>query len=256
MGLLAMALSRPIAAALLQEESFSVGSNGWQSSGAAVVTHHPNGYMEGMFAAQEIPSPGAVSFIATNAASSGAYTGSYTGASIELLGFSFRAREIKPSLLQLRLSGAGHSFFRSIEVASLMIDTWQRVLVPLQYGEGLWQGGDAGSFAELVGHVQSLSIQVARNGVSGQRYDLDRVGTYRLPHATAVGVDAAGRGVVVWADLQAGVPQTISMTPSLEGAWLGLSTLLVQSVTQAWTNPIPLEAGVQVLRIELPILHE
>lgn len=223
-------------AALLYEEGYPAGSNGWTYNGAAAVAHSTGGYLEATFAFQEVPAPGSVMLVASNGASGGAFTGSYVNAGIELLGFSFRARDTKPSLLQVRLYGADQSFFRNVEVAPLVFDRWHRIVIPLQTDAAAWQGGSYEVFTQLLDQVRGVAVQVTRNGSAGQRYDMDRIGLYRLPRASAMSWPSSPGPVVTWSGLQPGVTHVVERAESAAGPWAVVDQLPASTTNQVWTN--------------------
>lgn len=221
-------------AAVIQTEDFTAGAAGWISSGSLVMTA-TNGTLQGAFAAQGFPMPESGSLAATNTSSDGAFAGNYPAAGIQLVGFSFMARDVLPSAALIRWTGPSAGFFRSFASAITQTGVWYRLAFSLRSKEaGNWIGGTAGAFGEGLAEVRSLEIQLTRTGMAAQRYELDDVFVDALPAGACVHSNNGTQ--VLWSSLRPDTAYVVEATAAPDMPWEQAGALTATNTLQVWPD--------------------
>ncbi len=218
----------------IHTEAFAGGAGGWTASGSLQVAAVDEG-LRGSFAAQGFPVPESGSFVANPTASGGAFAGDYAAAGIQLVGFSFMARDVLPSAALVRWTGPSASFFRSFAGHVTRTGVWYRLAFPLkeEYA-GRWIGGGAEAFAAGLADVRSLEIQLTRTGVASQRYEVDDVFVDRLPTgACAVGTNGAQ---VLCSALRTNTAYVVEAAGAPDRAWEEAGAFVASQPVQAWMD--------------------
>ena len=157
--------------------------------------------LSGVYAQQPVAFPATDAFVADASASGGVFSGDYfdSGKVPLSVSFDFLARDILPSLALFRMIGVTgattNTFFISLTNQLTVAGSWSHIVIPLQYDEGDWIGGNAESFTNSLGDVQRLEVRVTRNGTAEQKYLIDNFTlTTIVPGNTATN-DVDGDGI-------------------------------------------------------------
>lgn len=161
--------------AVLFSDNFDSGNEGWgdRDSGEMAVNWtggfgNGAGSMQGVFAAQGVPSPETDAFRLSGL---GNLWSTYGGYSLDTFTFQFYADDVLPVDLVFRVNGSGGTFIRNIAAYATSVDFWNPVTVSLGYSG--WLGGTATAFSNTLGSVNWVDIQVSRNGAGSQTYYFD-----------------------------------------------------------------------------------
>lgn len=216
-------------------ETFDTSTAGWQDRdpGELVLTNetatgNPGGCLRGTFAfAGGIPPPESDAFQATGRLSSANFIGDYSSAGVSLLGFDFRATNIAPSALELRLTSIGPGYtslvFRSFSSTNLAINTWYSYAISLRdTASGQWLG-NTNDFSAILTNVSKVEITIQRFGSSAQNYLLDNVYLAALPEASAQASET-GAVQVTWSNLRTDESYRADAAGALDSTWTTLST--------------------------------
>ena len=221
-------------------ETFDTSTAGWQDRdpGELILTNeattgNPGGCLRGTFAlAGGIPPPESDAFQATGQLSSANFIGDYSSAGVSLLGFDFRATNVAPSSLELRLTSVGPGYtslvFRSFPSTNLSINTWYSYAVSLKdTASGQWLG-NTNAFHTILTNVSRVEITVQRFGSGAQNYLIDNVYLAALPEASAHAVETDSVQVV-WSNLRADETYRADAAGALDGTWTTLSAFTATS---------------------------
>ena len=234
-------------AAVLHAEDFADGANGWISSGRLTMSA-TQGTLQGTFAAQGFPMPESGSFVATNTSSGGAFVGDYPAAGLQLVGFSFMARDVLPSAALIRWTGPTSSFFRSFASAITQTGVWYRVAFSLRSKEaGSWIGGTAEAFGEGLTDVRSLEIQLTRTGMAAQRYELDDVFVDALPAGACT--HATNGTQVLWSSLRPNTAYVVEAAATPDMTWEEAGAFTATNTLQVWPDPTANATTTRVYRL-------
>jgi hypothetical protein len=168
-------------AAVVFVESFGSGSAGWvdrdplEMNVLPSVFGNPGFSLEGTFSLLGSPSIQTDAFRATAASSSGNFVGDYASLP-DFSGwrFDFVAQTILPSDLNFRISDGANIFTWAVSPAELSVNYWRTVFVPAEFSAG-WIGAGATQFNTALTNLQWMEIQVTRNGLSAQKFNIDNV---------------------------------------------------------------------------------
>lgn len=249
-----LAVAAPSArAAQAYSESFGTSSAGWTNSGQWGAFGATNGYLRGRFdAIGGPPSPQTGRFIATNAASGGAFVGDYGAAGVEQIGFSILAADALPSDLLLRwYGGDGFAYFHG-GLAAFITATgvWHTFVFSLRdKAEGGWVGSSATNFAAARQAVTWLEIAITRNGVTAQHYAVDNVFIDAAPSVAPLNTGVAPPQLVL-APLQTGATYRIQATESLAGGtWTNLDLIVATNRWMEWPVTDPTGSVTRFFRV-------
>lgn len=208
----------------LPTETFSGSTSGWQDrdAGKMIVSHlttggNPGGCVRLVFPSQSVAFPQADALVATGQAASAYFTGDYAGAGAMMMGFDFRAEQVLPGALWIKLYSGSKVVYRDVTAHVLALDAWQPVRVSLVSSSlGGWLG-DVESFFDVLGDVVRVEIQVTRHGEATQRYYVDNLFLDRVPEAAPGVMVAAGEPGLIWQNLRPGdsyrVEATLDLAP-------------------------------------------
>ena len=220
-------------AAAVYTETYSDGLAGWTNVGSVQLTTTNHALRE-RFAAQSIPVPETGSFVATNTSSAGAFTGDYVAAGVQLIGFSFMAKEVLPSSALVRWIGPTSSYFQSFSSYVVATGIWYKMAFSLANGAaGQWSGGAVEGYADALLDVRGLEIQVTRAGMGAQSYYIDDVFTDALPVGSP---NAADGKQVAWSQLRSNVVYVVESAETAVGPWEFLDDFIATGRSQIWQD--------------------
>ena len=217
-------------------EDFSTNDGGWRAVGMSGLSWTNQG-LKGSFAAQGVPAPETGTFAAPTSAVPGHYVGDYPAARLGLVGFSFYAKQVKPSSMLLRLRNDSLVFFRDLDPSLIATGRWQHFAISLQTaGAGGWNGGTEAQFRQLVSNVARLELSVARSGTGAQEYLLDDF--FVLPLHEAVAMDRVSEQLLdmQFSDLRSNVPYRVEAADELTGIWTQVGAWAPAGSTFTWTG--------------------
>lgn len=162
----------PAFSAMLYLEDFDDGANGWtdRDAGEMTVSHDAgNEWMDGSYGASFLPQTDAFSGTGSN------FTGDYSGNGLTQISFQLYSDDVLPSDLFFRIIDGANIF--SYQFSSINnLNSWQTFTVDLQWSFG-WSGTSEAAFNSALTSVDSLEIQLTRNGTGAQSYYLDNIQT-------------------------------------------------------------------------------
>jgi hypothetical protein len=205
-------------------ESFDAGANGWAGSSELFTGswNFSGGTAEVVFSdigSFAFPDIGVLS--AAAGATSGSFTGDYDAASIEAIGFSFRAQNVLPGTgtVELEWGGSASVYRRGFPVTETGV--WFRFVASLSEADkSQWtvKTGSLDDFAAARQSVDQVTLRVPRKVTSEHRYSFDEIFVAGLPEGGSV--TAAGARTVVWQGLLSGVRYEVERTTNLvTGIW-------------------------------------
>jgi len=228
-------------AAVLTNETFTFGANGWQGSlslgngswsytgGAARITFNDTTPIS-------IPDTGTLSNLA--GATSGSFTGDYVNAGINLIRFRFYAPSELPSGVTLLWGGLSNIYFRHFTVSQTGV--WYDLHASLaSSGHGEWNAlqGSLSNFYTVLQNVQFVAIHVARSGVQKQHFVIDDVSVARQPAASMI-THGDHLGATVWGDLITDVHYQVEASTNLiEPTWDIIESFTATSIVHQISHP-------------------
>lgn len=166
-------------AAVLYTETFTGSSAGWIDRDNLIdwdVSYNPgfgnpSGSLEGYFYPQDTPAPETDAWRINSGAN---FLGDYYTdvPTFTAWRFSFYAQDTLPSDLTVRFGDGVNVFALAVGSGVTSVGSWFTVTVPLTYGVG-WYGGSALDFANALGGVTFIDVQVTRSGDMEQYYFMD-----------------------------------------------------------------------------------
>ena len=223
---------------------------GWQDRDVSDMTvtnlttgGNPGGCMSGTFPTPGPPIPGNTidAFSATGLLASANYVGNYTDVEAYLLGFDFRANDVRPGGTNAMLDGLRVNLVSEstlvtnrifCRLTSLIVTTgvWYSVRVPLVDPQlGGWIG-DLDQFFNIMTNVTRLDIEITRDADPGTRtYLVDNVFLDRLPEAASV-LSSTDSVDITWLHLRSGVNYRMDVaTDMVQPDWSAVSNITAAS---------------------------
>jgi hypothetical protein len=239
-----MACAYGACAASPHTEMFDSTTAGWQDRDAAEMTvtndlaaGNPGGCLRGSFAASGGPPPTELdAFAATGALATANFIGDFQAAQIDLIGLDFRAEQVLPSEVLVRLIGNSTTFFRSIKPGIVATGTWYSFAISLDsLSAGGWSGGSADQFKAAMTNITALEIQITRAGTPLQNYFVDNVYVASLPEATAEAV--GGDNVqITWSNLRSNEAYRAEASSAPDQSWSLLESFTATGAVQVITD--------------------
>lgn len=166
-------------AAIVYTEDFNSGTAGWTSlDGFMTVSASGSQELQGDWGASPFP-PIVDAFSITSANDTGGnFTGDLTGAGVTQISFDFKAVNVLPSDLFIRIIDGANTFFYQFNVP-VAVNNWETFIVDLawSYGAG-WSGPSEAAFNTALTSVDRIDIQFTRGGQDAETYLVDNVTTY------------------------------------------------------------------------------
>lgn len=165
--------------AVMMVEEFQADPN-WQSRDGEMTVAWSSGVgnmagsLQGTFADQAIPFPEIDAFRIDFNASGGPWIGDFHTLypSNTQLTFDFMANDVLPSSLVIQISDGFTTFIRNLFPQLGGVGSFINLSAPLAY-DGNWLGGNALQFSNVLGSVNFIDIQLARNSTASQSYFVD-----------------------------------------------------------------------------------
>jgi hypothetical protein len=167
-GAVAMAAS----GAVLTIEEFDAGANGWgdRDPGEMTVSHDAgNEWMVGSFGPTFLPQIDA--FVINSGTD---FLGDYVTPGLTQIAFDLFAVNVLPSDLFIKIIDGANVF--SYQITPINAMSWETYTVNLLWSAG-WIGLNEAAFNSALTSVDSIEIQLTRNGVGSQSYYLDNIQT-------------------------------------------------------------------------------
>ncbi len=176
---LACGLAAYSQAAVMVQEDFQA-DPGWQSrDGEMTVVWNSGvgnlaGSMQGSFSDQIVPFPEIDAFRIDYSVSGGPWVGDFYTLypSNTQLTFDFMASDILPASLVIQISDGFTTFIRNLLPQAGSLGGFNSITVPLAY-DASWLGGSALQFSNVLGSVNFIDLQLARNTSVAQNYFVD-----------------------------------------------------------------------------------
>ena len=173
--------------AVMIEEDFSGGANGWgdRDAGVGMTVSHDGGnfWMVGSFASQGFPFP------ETDAIAIGSGTdflGNYLAGTpnhpLTQIKFDLFADDVLPSDLFIRLVNGTDVFSYQFSLGAMNVGQWTPFSINLDWTAG-WSGPSQSAFNTALGAggVDQVEIQLTRNGAGFQSFFLDNISITNTP---------------------------------------------------------------------------
>jgi hypothetical protein len=238
-------------AASIYAETFATGLAGWTNNIDAAKWIAVNQSARVSFNAGVLPQN--ASLEAGPAASAGMFSGSYVEAGIEVIGFSFLAENVQPSVLKLEIRGGTNVVFQDLRPRLTTAGSWNYLLCPLTGRDaGQWSGAPSTEFANILTNISRVAIRVTTGGNSDQAFRLDDIFLDRLPTANHLAAVGANSTEVLWSNLRTNFSYRMEFTGAITGEWTGVASIISTGTTAriAHTNGTP--DGSAFYRLSVP----
>jgi hypothetical protein len=226
-------------------ETFTAALNDWTNTPGSTVWRATNQFAEVAFAASLVPATS--SLIVTGGISGSAFIGDYDAKGIEAIGFKFRAEQVLPSTLTIRLLSGTNGYFQNVQTRIAVTGVWYQFVFSLESRDaGSWDGDAPELFPIVRQQIDSIAISVTKpSTMVTSRFRIDDIFIDRMHTAGAVPSSSSAVPVITAEFLQTNLVYGIETAPSLGGPWTREQTINATNRTMTWllTNTHPVAFG-------------